>query len=141
MIFYSQEDLYKILKAYTIHNPRDGYCQAMAPIAAVLLMHMPAEQAFWCFVSICEKYVQGYYSPGLVWSALFYTFFLQSISYKTQKFSLQFEKKLRVFFNSLILSSLFTLQKMFDLFFVVVGFQNKMHAQIQRGGVQKIQIF
>lgn len=75
MIFYSQEDLYKILKAYTIHNPRDGYCQAMAPIAAVLLMHMPAEQAFWCFVSICEKYVQGYYSPGLVWSALFYTFF------------------------------------------------------------------
>lgn len=23
---------------------------------------------------------------------------------------------------------------MFDLFFVVVGFQNKMHAQIQRGG-------
>lgn len=62
---YGQEDLYKILKAYTIHNPRDGYCQAMAPIAAVLLMHMPAEQAFWCFVSICEKYVQGYYSPGL----------------------------------------------------------------------------
>lgn len=63
---FSQEDLYKILKAYTIHNPREGYCQAQAPIAAVLLMHMPAEQAFWCFVSICEKYVQGYYSPGLV---------------------------------------------------------------------------
>lgn len=84
MDFSSQEDLYKILKAYTIHNPRDGYCQAMAPIAAVLLMHMPAEQAFWCFVSICEKYVQGYYSPGLVWSALFlYLFFLQSISYET----------------------------------------------------------
>lgn len=84
MDFFSQEDLYKILKAYTIHNPRDGYCQAMAPIAAVLLMHMPAEQAFWCFVSICEKYVQGYYSPGLVWSALFlHLFFLQSISYET----------------------------------------------------------
>lgn len=70
---FSQEDLYKILKAYTIHNPREGYCQAQAPIAAVLLMHMPAEQAFWCFVSICEKYVQGYYSPGLVWS-VFKTF-------------------------------------------------------------------
>ncbi len=37
-----------------------------APIAAVLLMHMPAEQAFWCLVSICEKYLPGYYSAGLV---------------------------------------------------------------------------
>ena len=44
----------------------DGYCQAQAPIAAVLLMHMPAEQAFWCMVSICEKYLPGYYSLGLV---------------------------------------------------------------------------
>ena len=55
-----------MLKAYTIHNPQDGYCQAQAPIAAVLLMHMPAEQAFWCLVAICEKYVTGYFSPGLV---------------------------------------------------------------------------
>ncbi|KAK3083693.1 hypothetical protein FSP39_001531 [Pinctada imbricata] len=62
---YGQEDLYCILKAYTVHNPHDGYCQAQAPIAAVLLMHMPAEQAFWCLVSICEKYLPGYYSPGL----------------------------------------------------------------------------
>ena len=29
-------------------------------------MHMPAEQAFWCLVSICEKYLPGYYSAGLV---------------------------------------------------------------------------
>ena len=55
-----------MLKAYSIHNPVDGYCQAQAPIAAVLLMHMPAEQAFWCLVSICEKYLPGYYSIGLV---------------------------------------------------------------------------
>lgn len=62
---HGQEDLFRILKAYTIHNPQDGYCQAQGPIAAVLLMHMPAEQAFWCLVSICEKYLPGYYSPGL----------------------------------------------------------------------------
>ncbi|WAR03786.1 TB10B-like protein [Mya arenaria] len=62
---YGQEDLFRLLKAYTVHNPADGYCQAQAPIAAVLLMHMPAEEAFWCFVSICEKYLPGYYSPGL----------------------------------------------------------------------------
>lgn len=62
---HGQEDLFKVLKAYVVHNPVDGYCQAQAPIAAVLLMHMPAEQAFWCLVSICEKYLPGYYSAGL----------------------------------------------------------------------------
>ncbi len=37
----------------------------MAPVAAVLLMHMPAESAFWCLVSLCDKYIPGYYSPGM----------------------------------------------------------------------------
>lgn len=32
-----------MLKAYTLYRPEEGYCQAQAPIAAVLLMHMPAE--------------------------------------------------------------------------------------------------
>ena len=32
-----------------------------APLAALLLMNMPAEQAFWCLVSICERYIPGYY--------------------------------------------------------------------------------
>lgn len=60
-----QQDLFRILKAYSIYNPRDGYCQGQAPVAAVLLMHMPAEEAFWCMVQICERYLTGYYSPGL----------------------------------------------------------------------------
>lgn len=124
-----------MLKAYTLYRPEEGYCQAQAPIAAVLLMHMPAEvqagssrgsgvvlagrclahgtglpqnsagasvpqvcsarslgpsgqgrgcravpcahpdtdplsfglqQAFWCLVQICEKYLPGYYSEKLV---------------------------------------------------------------------------
>lgn len=42
-----------------------GYCQAQAPIAAFLLMHMPAEQAFWCLVSISDKYLENYYSPAM----------------------------------------------------------------------------
>jgi hypothetical protein len=47
-------------------KPEVGYCQAQAPIAAFLLMHMPAEQAFWCFVAICDNYLRDYYSPGMV---------------------------------------------------------------------------
>ncbi|MBN3309578.1 TB10B protein, partial [Amia calva] len=62
---HGQQDLYRILKAYTVYRPEEGYCQAQAPVAAVLLMHMPAEQAFWCLVQICEKYLPGYYSAGL----------------------------------------------------------------------------
>lgn len=62
---HGQQDLYRILKAYTIYRPEEGYCQAQAPVAAVLLMHMPAEQAFWCLVQICDKYLPGYYSAGL----------------------------------------------------------------------------
>ncbi|XP_041942292.1 TBC1 domain family member 10B-like [Alosa sapidissima] len=62
---HGQQDLYRILKAYTVYRPDEGYCQAQAPVAAVLLMHMPAEQAFWCLVQICERYLPGYYSAGL----------------------------------------------------------------------------
>ncbi|XP_037114382.1 TBC1 domain family member 10A-like [Syngnathus acus] len=62
---HGQKDLFRVLKAYTLYKPEEGYCQAQAPIAAVLLMHMPAEDAFWGLVQICEKYLPGYYSPGL----------------------------------------------------------------------------
>ncbi|KAI4816930.1 hypothetical protein KUCAC02_009230 [Chaenocephalus aceratus] len=62
---HGQQDLFRVLKAYTLHRPEEGYCQAQAPIAAVLLMHMPAEDAFWVLVQICEKYLPGYYSSGL----------------------------------------------------------------------------
>uniref|UniRef100_A0A8C7NHZ9 TBC1 domain family, member 10b n=1 Tax=Oncorhynchus mykiss TaxID=8022 RepID=A0A8C7NHZ9_ONCMY len=62
---HGQQDLYRVLKAYTVYRPEEGYCQAQAPVAAVLLMHMPAEHAFWCLVQICETYLPGYYSAGL----------------------------------------------------------------------------
>lgn len=54
---HGQKELFNVLKAYSLLNPKVGYCQAQAPIAAFLLMHMPAEEAFWCFVSVCDKYV------------------------------------------------------------------------------------
>ncbi|KAJ8286292.1 hypothetical protein GJAV_G00036790 [Gymnothorax javanicus] len=62
---HGQKDLLSVLKAYTLYRPEEGYCQAQAPIASVLLMHMPVEDAFWGLVQICEKYLPGYYSAGL----------------------------------------------------------------------------
>merc|ERR1712037_1013769 len=55
-----QEELFRVLKAYSVLNPVEGYCQAQAPIAALLLMNMPAEDAFWCLTAICDKYIPGY---------------------------------------------------------------------------------
>ncbi|CAG2108442.1 unnamed protein product [Medioppia subpectinata] len=60
-----QTDLLNVLKAFSILKPDIGYCQGQAPIASVLLMHMPAEQAFWSLVAICDHYLPGYFSPGL----------------------------------------------------------------------------
>lgn len=62
----SQEDLFSILKAYSVHRPEVGYCQAQAPLAALLLTIMPLEQAFWCFTTTCDSYLTGYYAQGLV---------------------------------------------------------------------------
>ncbi|XP_028318952.1 TBC1 domain family member 10A-like [Gouania willdenowi] len=62
---HGQQDLFRVLKAYSLYRPEEGYCQAQAPVAALLLMHMPAEDAFWVLIQICEKYLPGYYSTGL----------------------------------------------------------------------------
>lgn len=63
---FGQTDLFDLLKAYTVLFPVEGYCQAQAPVACILLMHMPVEHAFWCFVQICSNSLDGYYSQGLV---------------------------------------------------------------------------
>ncbi|VDN52848.1 unnamed protein product [Dracunculus medinensis] len=60
-----RSDLLQLLKAYTILHPDEGYCQAQAPVASVLLMHMPLRDAFYCFVQICHKYLPDYYGAGL----------------------------------------------------------------------------
>lgn len=39
----SQQNLLQVLKAYTQYKPEEGYCQGQGPVAAVLLMNMPAE--------------------------------------------------------------------------------------------------
>ncbi|XP_061437962.1 TBC1 domain family member 10A-like isoform X2 [Lethenteron reissneri] len=42
---YGQRDLAQVLRAFSVLCPEVGYCQAQAPIAATLLMRMPAEEA------------------------------------------------------------------------------------------------
>ena len=63
-----QTKLFHILAVYAGKvNPEVGYCQGMAFVAAVMLMVMDEEDAFWALVAVMEnqKYLEGYYSQNL----------------------------------------------------------------------------
>ncbi|KAM9326267.1 rab GTPase-activating protein 1-like isoform 1-T1 [Gastrophryne carolinensis] len=51
-----QDALYKICKAYSLYDEDIGYCQGQSFLAAVLLLHMPEEQAFCVLVRIMYDY-------------------------------------------------------------------------------------
>uniref|UniRef100_A0A8D3BHJ1 Rab GTPase-activating protein 1-like n=1 Tax=Scophthalmus maximus TaxID=52904 RepID=A0A8D3BHJ1_SCOMX len=51
-----QDSLYKICKAYSVYDEEIGYCQGQSFFAAVLLLHMPEEQAFSVLVKIMYEY-------------------------------------------------------------------------------------
>ncbi|KAM8875421.1 rab GTPase-activating protein 1-like isoform 2-T2 [Spinachia spinachia] len=51
-----QDSLYKICKAYSVYDEEIGYCQGQSFLAAVLLLHMPEEQAFCVLVKIMYCY-------------------------------------------------------------------------------------
>eukprot|EP00079_Xenopus_tropicalis_P024118 XP_012816646.1 PREDICTED: rab GTPase-activating protein 1-like isoform X2 [Xenopus tropicalis] len=51
-----QESLYKMCKVYSLYDEVIGYCQGMSFLAAVLLLHMPEEQAFCVLVKIMYDY-------------------------------------------------------------------------------------
>uniref|UniRef100_A0A1A7Y0H4 RAB GTPase activating protein 1-like n=1 Tax=Iconisemion striatum TaxID=60296 RepID=A0A1A7Y0H4_9TELE len=57
-----QDSLYKICKAYSVYDEEIGYCQGQSFLAAVLLLHMPEEQAFCVLVKIMYEYgLRGLY--------------------------------------------------------------------------------
>ncbi|XP_076900118.1 uncharacterized protein LOC143554164 [Bidens hawaiensis] len=58
--------LRRLLTAYARHNPSVGYCQAMNFFAALLLLLMPEENAFWALSGILDDYFEGYFSEDLI---------------------------------------------------------------------------
>ncbi|KAF7492835.1 USP6 N-terminal-like protein [Sarcoptes scabiei] len=62
-----QQMLFKILVAYSVYNSEIGYCQGMSQIAALLLMYMDEEDAFWSLSALMsnEKHaMHGFFIPG-----------------------------------------------------------------------------
>jgi hypothetical protein len=47
-----QQALFHVLAAYSMYNTEVGYCQGMSQIAALLLMYMNEEDAFWALSAL-----------------------------------------------------------------------------------------
>ncbi|OAA55040.1 GTPase activating protein [Niveomyces insectorum RCEF 264] len=61
-----QRMLGRVLKSYSLHEPRIGYCQGLAFLVGPLLMHMPDKEAFCVLVKLMEKYdLRSSYMPDL----------------------------------------------------------------------------
>jgi len=50
-----QLELFQVLRAYAAFDKEVGYCQGMGFIAAVLLLYLPQEDAFWVLVSVMQR--------------------------------------------------------------------------------------
>ncbi|KAJ1974691.1 GTPase-activating protein [Dimargaris verticillata] len=61
-----QESLFRVLKAYALHDPQVGYCQGIAFIVAPLLMNMPEEEAFCVLIRLMQGYdLREHFTPAM----------------------------------------------------------------------------
>ncbi|CAL4120820.1 unnamed protein product, partial [Meganyctiphanes norvegica] len=61
--------LRRVLLAYSRHNPEVGYCQGLNRLAAIVLLFLNEEDAFWCLVYIVEfLQPRDYYNRNLLGS-------------------------------------------------------------------------
>ncbi|KAK2819773.1 hypothetical protein Q7C36_021419 [Tachysurus vachellii] len=62
-----QQSLFHVLTAYSVYNTEVSYCQGMSQIAAILLMYMNEEDAFWAMSQLLtnQKHaMHGFFIPG-----------------------------------------------------------------------------
>uniref|UniRef100_A0A8C5HQJ6 USP6 N-terminal-like protein n=1 Tax=Gouania willdenowi TaxID=441366 RepID=A0A8C5HQJ6_GOUWI len=62
-----QQSLFNVLSAYSVYNTEVSYCQGMSQLAALLLMYMNEEDAFWALSQLLtnQKHgMHGFFVPG-----------------------------------------------------------------------------
>lgn len=62
-----QQALFHVLAAYSMYNVEVGYCQGMSGIAALLLMYLNEEDAFWALSALLtdkKHAMHGFFVPG-----------------------------------------------------------------------------
>ncbi|CAK7306194.1 USP6 N-terminal-like protein [Vulpes lagopus] len=62
-----QRALFHVLAAYSVYDTEVGYCQGMSEIAAILLMFLPEEDAFWALAQLMTNdrhAMHSFFVPG-----------------------------------------------------------------------------
>uniref|UniRef100_A0A8D0GCW3 USP6 N-terminal-like protein n=1 Tax=Sphenodon punctatus TaxID=8508 RepID=A0A8D0GCW3_SPHPU len=62
-----QQALFHVLSAYSVYNTEVSYCQGMSSIAAILLMYLNEEDAFWALAQLLTNQrhaMHGFFVPG-----------------------------------------------------------------------------
>ncbi|AQZ11438.1 MSB3 (YNL293W) and MSB4 (YOL112W) [Zygosaccharomyces parabailii] len=59
------KSLRRVLVAFSLYNPKIGYCQSMNFLAGLLLLFMDEERAFWMLVIITSRYLPGVHNVNL----------------------------------------------------------------------------
>ncbi|XP_019749640.1 USP6 N-terminal-like protein isoform X1 [Hippocampus comes] len=62
-----QQALFHVLAAYSVYNTEVSYCQGMSQIAAILLMYLNEEDAFWALSQLLtnsQHAMHGFFIPG-----------------------------------------------------------------------------
>ncbi|XP_034004793.1 USP6 N-terminal-like protein [Trematomus bernacchii] len=62
-----QQALFSVLSAYSVYNTEVSYCQGMSQIAALLLMFLNEEDAFWALSQLLTHHthgMHGFFVPG-----------------------------------------------------------------------------
>ncbi|KAJ7072301.1 rab-GTPase-TBC domain-containing protein [Mycena amicta] len=61
-----QENLFNVLKAYSLYDEPVGYCQGLPFVVAILLLNMPDEEAFSLLVRLMHVYdLRGHFLPEM----------------------------------------------------------------------------
>ncbi|XP_029438519.1 uncharacterized protein LOC115079276 isoform X2 [Rhinatrema bivittatum] len=78
-----QQALFDVLSAYSVYNTEVSYCQGMSQIAAILLMYLNEEDAFWALAQLLtnrKHAMHGFFIPGFPKLQRFQTHHEQIIS-------------------------------------------------------------
>ncbi|KAI9821400.1 MAG: hypothetical protein M1832_003407 [Thelocarpon impressellum] len=59
------QSLRRVLQAFSVHNPRIGYCQSLNFLVGLLLLFMEEERAFWMLDIITQLYLPGTHEVNL----------------------------------------------------------------------------
>nr|XP_060611667.1 TBC1 domain family member 2B [Anolis sagrei ordinatus] len=86
------QKLRNVLLAFSWRNPDIGYCQGLNRLAAIALLYLEEEDAFWCLVTIVEVFMpRDYYTKTLLGSQVDQRVFKDLMGEKLPRLATHFE--------------------------------------------------